>query len=463
MPTPLEAPSQTRSPGLTFVHVSDIHFHFRRNGSILDRDADIAHQLVLDASRLTTELTGCDGILVNGDLAYNGKEDEYVLAHSWLQQLCDGIRCDPLAIWLVPGNHDVERPASAAIRDTLIRNLRSPASEKRINDFLRGYLEGDDGENVLFRCLQKYNEFAGGYECPVSAKKPSWSKDLPLNDGSTLRLSGLTSVITSNGDDDDRANKLALGEFQVANLREDPRIAHMVMCHHPMNWLLDASEVEPQVNARARVQLFGHEHRQQIDTINNSLRIVAGAVTPSRDEDHWEPRYNVLQIAVLKTTSRQLVIKVHPRAWDSTQRKFVEASGGAIREYKLALPDWNPPMSEESPASKIATSETESAAPNADSLLAVTSARITMSPERRLTYRFFQLPYAVRMEIVARLGLISDQDQGVTDPELTRRFFERARQRRLLDQLWDELKIRLGLPDEQNPYREAGRVGGPDA
>lgn len=445
--------------GLVFVHVSDIHFHFKKNSGALDRDADIAHQLVLDAGSVTGRLGICHGIWVNGDIAYNGQQAEYDIAKTWLRQLCESVQCDDFAVWTVPGNHDVERPKPPAMRDTLIKDLRA-GDYTAANDTLRGHLEGEDSQ-LLFRVLTQYNAFAIAFECSTAPNRPAWQDDLRLNDGSLLRLHGLTSTLCSNQHDDDKANKLVLGEFQLTGLREDHGVVHVVMCHHPITWLLDAKEVEPHLNARARIQLFGHEHQEVVTRIGDSLRIAAGAVSPPRTESRWEPRYSVLHIAVHgRSDQRQLIVRMYPRVWDGTARKFVEAAGGSPREYTLPLPRWSAPapaVSSELPS----TPSVHSSAAAVESAGSHRPARLTipMRPERVLTYRFFELPYSVRLEVAVRLGLTADQDQGVTDPELTRRFFERARQKLVLPQLWEELRERLGLPQEPNPFKAQGTTG----
>lgn len=449
------------SLGLVIVHVSDIHFHFKRSVGHLDRDGDIAHQLILDAPRVAASLGVCHGVWVNGDIAYNGKAEEYTLAKAWLRELCVGLGCDPLAIWVVPGNHDVERAPPPAARDTLIREIRA-AEPALANDTLRGYLEGEDS-NLFFRNMSKYNEFAGSYQCSADASRPAWHHDFPLNDGSTLRLHGVTSTLCSNGLDDNGANKLALGEFQLSGLREDPGVVHAVMCHHPPNWLLDAREVEQQLNARAKIQMFGHEHEEVHTRINDSLRLVAGAVTPQR-EGNWEPRYSILELTVQgDATNRTLSVRVFSRMWAPTQRQFVSAAGEQPREYVLPLLNWDPPRPPSAHGASLksdATLVTEHILPSEQNLGPLV---LAMRPERILANRFFDLSYSVRLEIAVKLGLCADQDQGVGDPELTRRFFERARQKRSLGQLWDELSKRLGLPEEPNPFSDPPSQGEHDA
>lgn len=449
------------SRGLVIVHVSDIHFHFKQNVGHLDRDGDIAHQLILDAPRIVASLGVCHGVWVNGDIAYTGKAEEYALAKAWLRELCGGLGCDPLAIWVVPGNHDVERAIPPAVRDDLISVIRN-RDPARANDTLRGYLEGEDS-HLFFRYMSKYNEFAGSYQCAVDASRPAWQQDFPLNDGSTLRLHGLTSTLCSNNLDDVGAHKLALGEFQLTGLREDPGVVHAVMCHHPPNWLLDAREVEQQLNARARLQMFGHEHEEVHTRINDSLRLVAGAVKPQRGRD-WEPRYSILELTVQRDgTNRTLSVRVFSRTWDPTQRQFVSAAGEQPRVYVLPLPNWDPPH----PPSTLDESLKSDTMPGTERILPseenLGPLVLAMRPERILANRFFDLSYSVRLEIAVKLGLCADEDQGIGDPELTRRYFERARHKRSLGQLWEELSKRLDVAEEPNPFSDPPSQGAHDA
>lgn len=449
--------------GLVFVHVSDIHFHFKQNGNDLDRDADIAHELVLDAGRVTGELGRTDGVWVNGDIAYHGKADEYALAKEWLGRLCDSVRCERTAVWTVPGNHDVQRSTPPSVRDTLIQALRD-GTRTAANDTLRGHLESEDA-HIFFRGLTHYNEFASAFECATTPIRPAWHDDLPLSEGYVLRLHGVNSALCSNSLDDDGSNKLVLGEFQLTALRNEDGVVHVAMCHHPTNWLLDARDVEPLLNARARIQLYGHEHEEVVTTINGSLRVVAGAVSPSRTENHWQPRYSILNMFVASDEDQwRLVVRMFARAWDPTTRRFVAASGESPREHRLSVPQGVVPS--RTIPSGLADSK---AVPALDQLtgseeLAGRPVRaIGMRPERVLTYRFFELPYSVRLEVAVCLGLTADQDQGVTDPELTRRFFERATQKKVLGELWEELRQRLGLPVEPNPFRQPPAPGDRDA
>ena len=76
-----------------------------------------------------------------------------------------------------------------------------------------------------------------------------------------------------------------------------------------------------------------------------------------------------------------------------------------------------------------------------------------MNPARRLTYRFLSLPYRKRLEIAQGLGLLREEDKGLRDSELFKRFFARAKEKEILEQLWDEVERRHGEKLEKNPFK----------
>ena len=121
--------------------------------------------------------------------------------------------------------------------------------------------------------------------------------DLLLNDGSTLHLRGLNSVLISGPDDDDKRNKLLLGAIQTEYGRSDG-VEYLTLCHHPTDWLLDKDNVAEALLAYSRIQLFGHKHIQKVNKMDETLWLVAGAVHPELSKPNWWPRYNYLSIEV---------------------------------------------------------------------------------------------------------------------------------------------------------------------
>jgi predicted MPP superfamily phosphohydrolase len=101
----------------TFLHLSDIHF--RRNANTpWDACRDLRNELERDAIEIGKELGGVHAILISGDIAFSGHEDKYKIAHDWLRQISKKLNCEPDNVWMVPGNHDVDREI---IKKSMIR------------------------------------------------------------------------------------------------------------------------------------------------------------------------------------------------------------------------------------------------------------------------------------------------------------------------------------------------------
>lgn len=90
---------------ISWLHISDIH---------LRESAAWSQDVVLKAmcERLYNEYenrTSPDFILLTGDIAYSGKNEEYKMAHGFIDSLIDDTRVPNDRIFCIPGNHDIDR------------------------------------------------------------------------------------------------------------------------------------------------------------------------------------------------------------------------------------------------------------------------------------------------------------------------------------------------------------------
>jgi predicted phosphodiesterase len=273
------------SQPLVFLHLSDIHFS-RRSSTNYDPDLDLRRELVADAVRMKTNVKVCSGILVSGDVAFSGKTDEYNKARDWLREICRQLDCSEEAVWVIPGNHDVDREV---IRKSGI--IQDKHQKLRTGDAAKGELEyemlrlHEDAEafEALHRPLAGFIKFAGGYDCKPKPGLLYWEDDLPLSDDSTLRIRGCNSAVASRGDppDDENANRLVVGRQQMLPLNVDG-VTYLLMCHHPLDWLHDRDALKDNLKARTKVALFGHKHVQRVERVDNTLMVMAGAVPPGQ-------------------------------------------------------------------------------------------------------------------------------------------------------------------------------------
>jgi hypothetical protein len=435
---------------LVLVHLSDIHFQKRRIDGGYDVDQDVRNELELDLEVMRRDVGVATGVVVTGDIAFAADAKEYEAAVTWLARICDVLGCPGAAVWTVPGNHDVDRAIIDRSETVQALHDRLRADVARLERIQRDAI----GAKALFEPVAAYNDFAAKYTCEVGPERLAWHADLPLNDGSRLRLCGLNSALASSRRDDEDPKKLVVGDVSHA-LQRAPGVAYVSLCHHPPDWLVDHDAVEDLLNARATLQLFGHKHTQRLQRINDALRVTAGAVHPDRAEKRWEPRYNVIWCAVrTEGAQRFLDTTVHARVWHDGSRRFgadtVEPLAG--RMIPLPLAPWTPPPAPPAPAHPgVAPIAPAGPVPEAETS---PPPRVpAMDPDRRLTYRFLTLPFHVRVELANVMDLLQDEDKGVPDRVLFQRLFKRAAERGLLARLWTEVESRHAVPaGEPNPY-----------
>ena len=315
-----------REPDLVFIHLSDIHFHPNSLGGFAGIDDDIRRQLLRDAEKC------CQGkrvnaILVTGDIAFSAAAEQYEIAEQWLTRLCQSVGCELKNLWTVPGNHDVNR--QIARQNEILGNCQQQlrdlsgdtvACERQFNE----YLADAKFREFFFEPLTAYNDFAGKYGLEMDPDRMYWEKKLFLDDY-TLYIRGMNTVLVSNEHDNNVNNKLFLGRHQAlceeANI--DKKIIYLTMAHHPPGWLIDENDdITNYLNARASIQLFGHKHRQTIETANDYIRLVAGATNPEEDQRGWRPCYNILSVSISRRSGTWLRVKVEPRVWHEQKKSF---------------------------------------------------------------------------------------------------------------------------------------------
>lgn len=437
---------------LVFGHVSDIHFSGTSGSSVHDLDADVRNELLRDAAGLVRRLGSVAGALVTGDIAFSGQRAEYNRAGVWLGEFCRAIGCPEESVWLVPGNHDVDRKiAKSKLTKTLHKSIRAKHGFA-LDDEIREILTDDQSAEALLAPLVEYNAFAARFQCAISAAKPFWERDLYLSCGTTVRLRGICSVLVSN--DEDIKGNLVLGSAQVSVQRSDG-VVYVTLCHHPPDWVQDQDAVLNHLEAKVHLQLFGHKHAQRVQAINNRLRVTAGAMHPERGDLAWEPIYNVIEIE--RRDDEHLVVRVFQRIWHKTACCFVAAHDPDTgNEYREQL--WRSPR----PRIELQQPAVQQVERGAESLVArnpelgADAAGIDVEPsrgrERRLTFRFLTLPFRHQVAVANSLNLLTDDDREMANDALLRVLFARAVQQGLLRELWAETEKRHDGPDGMNPF-----------
>jgi len=166
----------TASPApdsITLVHLSDIHFSKLSPGGDGVLDEDVRNEVRNDVLRMAAQLGKVHGFIVTGDIAFSGKEEEYQRAEAWLLELCQKTGCREEDVWVICGNHDVQRPIieSSIMVRTFQRQLRDCKVEQ-INEIVSEHLCDHAGKTEIFSPLTNYNAFARKFGGHFAGKRP---------------------------------------------------------------------------------------------------------------------------------------------------------------------------------------------------------------------------------------------------------------------------------------------------
>ncbi len=304
------------------IHLSDIHFG-QEKGSLFYVHEDVRERLLDDVTVFTAALAPkrISGVMVTGDIAYSGTDEEYRQAGKWLDRLTAAIGCERSDVQVVPGNHDIDRGQISSAGSYLLKEVEE-AGEAKLNVFLRD----ENDRELLYKRFHAYSEFSEAYNCPLD-KNGGGAGDrlIELAPGRHIRMVGLNTALACSKNDVE--GKLLLGERQ----RVLPRTSGeelVVLAHHPLKWMADAAEAAQYVRSRARVLVTGHEHNpsarvEKVFDGADLLTIEAGATVPPWSDEDYTYTFNFIEFG-WNEAEDALAVNIHPRCWSNEKMEFEE-------------------------------------------------------------------------------------------------------------------------------------------
>jgi hypothetical protein len=225
----------------------------------------------------------------------------------------------------------------------------------------------------------------------------------------------------------------------AAQIAVEPGATHLVMCHHPFNWLKNRAGFQDRIEHAAKLQLFGHEHTRRVEDNRRFLRIRAGALQPARDEPDWKPGYNWIDLAVSGTgTNRQLEVQVWVRQHERST--FIAVPDPERRDpwrMPLMLPEWRAPTSSNTASAEPALTPD---LPTADVEVTVTPSSSAPITIRSVTLKFFKLKEHEQRRVIVQLELDDETDHNLKDYELAIAAVRRSEQRGRLAELNEKIE-----------------------
>lgn len=308
---------------MRWLHISDLHVGKDDYGqrslfrSIMDHVR----------SRVVAGI-GPNVIFVSGDIANNGAVAQYqVFGNDFLMPLLDIVgdnNCD--RVFVVPGNHDINRSVSKAIDTYTVLN-RVPTI---LDPTPAAHIEREP-------LLARFSPFT---EADLTVDSTNhW---LTSNQGfltHTLILGGKTigilllntAWLCNSGDDRHKLSPgkpmLEEGLHSIANC--DVRI---VMGHHPLSWFRDeeVASIKTLFSRHSVIYLHGHLHRNEAADLVGAggrfLTLQSGAAFMTREDDQWVNRIMWCEIS-------EGGLMIEPLKWSRPHQEWAFDGDALPQEY----------------------------------------------------------------------------------------------------------------------------------
>lgn len=420
---------------IRFLQISDIHFLCCNETD--DEYAQMRERFREDLLYLKHEVGVIPYLLICGDIANKGQENEFEAAKAYINEICvalekNGQKPD---VFVVPGNHDIDRTPYKTTRSHLLSKLLS-FENKENEHFLQECRKTEpESMKILYSPLEAYTKFADDYSSndklnealnlkdeslELQDKNLFWRRPIGKLGNYTVNIIGINSTLACDGKEREKPN-LSKGEhalfvpFMGYNVVTHSNEVNISMVHHPLNWLGNEKYVQKVFDDRFKIQFYGHMHKQS-SCSNAAIKIYSGALQPPFGEDDYPPIYNYIEIDIKDS---ELSVSINCRIWDGTKFCRYEQES---KSYSLSLVRENSWSTED----KI----------NAGQELPI---EVTPLPKHEIIQRFRTLSQSVKKRIIAEL-LPEEINEKKSSYEKELIFIRTMRDSCRLNELYDKLK-----------------------
>lgn len=318
---------------IKILHFSDLHFsNSQKNDIDIIFDAFIED---LEEIASIDEMSP-DIVIFSGDLVQAGddKESFDIAYNEFLLRVIKVLNLTKDRLFLVPGNHDIQKNAIAEYIEVGLRETLN--NETNVNKFI------DELEQNQM-CFQLFTNYFGLLQNNlnnhlISSNILYSTHELHLK-GLKIGIACLNSSWRATGKSDNFDHgKLLLGERQIDLSIKDIQSANLkiAVIHHPMEWInpFEANTIKRRLYHEFDMILFGHNHDlnpELIDSSNSTVLI-------SNSGSIYQTRKYYNGYSIIKYNNQTNKGVVYLRSYFDKRRKFDKAidhvDGGSI-EFQL--------------------------------------------------------------------------------------------------------------------------------
>jgi tetratricopeptide (TPR) repeat protein/predicted phosphodiesterase len=259
---------------ITWLHVSDFHFNGSPGHDEYDKNK-VVEPLLASMREHVNKFGPPNFVFATGDIGNSGQSDDYQVARAFFDRLVEACGVTRQALWLVPGNHDINRAAGRA----LLRTLEDiDASD---NWF---FARPENRRSHLLK-FEAYSRFISEYidSRPLALGDVVHEPTVLVLQDHRLGILPINSAWFCQ-DDHDRG-KLWLGTRLIREksnlLRHQGASTVIALMHHPYSYLHEDDTAKGWLRSNADIVLRGHLHTAEVESVvsatGSALEIAAGA------------------------------------------------------------------------------------------------------------------------------------------------------------------------------------------
>ncbi|MBI4826904.1 MAG: metallophosphoesterase [Nitrospirae bacterium] len=316
--------------GLRWLHLSDFHSGKDQYGQIQLFDSIIEH---IDSKKKADQTP--DLIFITGDIADKGKKDEYELfCNDFILPLCD-LLGDTTKIFIVPGNHDVDRDEARATKRYGIVN--------EIPEFFDPDKKGLHERKVLFPRFENYTQ-ADMHAWTISPDNWLFSEEgfftyIHEKNGCKIGILGINTAWLSEGED---RHHLTPGKtvIQTGLKKLEDCAFKLIIGHHPLDWYdEDEMPIRSIFGKKSVIYIHGHLHRnsgnQEVGAGRKFLTVQSGAAFQARESERWINRLLWCELDLEKAH-----LNIQPLQWSKANQEWALDGIAYPEEYRKPGTDY---------------------------------------------------------------------------------------------------------------------------
>lgn len=262
---------------ITWLHISD--FHFSDKGPYHQEDI-VLRSLLTSVKRFREEGHIPDLIFATGDIANTGNAKEYDVATKFFDDLLDAAGLERDRLFIVPGNHDVNRRMDRGLARTF-------NTQYEVDEYFDPETPTPHLTIKFFAFSKWYNEYFKNVRSFPTNTTCSPVEIVTINK-SRIAILLINSALFCINDND--YEKLFIGRrcLDVAKRQLVAADLTIALIHHPLDWLssVERANIKAVLGTSVDLLLHGHYHEIAQESILSTngmyLKLAAGAAYQSR-------------------------------------------------------------------------------------------------------------------------------------------------------------------------------------